>query len=243
MKRKNVLIFFGIALLLSGCFIPIRTTQIVGSRKVATETRDVSGFTAVDLSSVGTLIIQQGSVELLSITAEDNIFPYLKTDVVGNNLRIGVRDNINLNPHEEIIYNLTVIDLERLESSGIGKIEMGSLNTDELDVDISGASDLRILNLNARDFNLDLSGVGNVEISGSAEQQRVDLSGAGNYEAGDLKNEYARIEISGTGQAVIWAEKELDVEISGMGNLQYYGDPALITDLSGIGRLEKLTAK
>lgn len=243
MRKIKVLSTLTLAVLISGCIFPVRYTQVLGSGEVVTETRRVSGVSAVELSGIGTLIIEQGRKESLDITAEDNLLKYLKSDVNGRNLRLGVDDFVSIEPTKEIIYHLTVKNLERIEISGLGNIEIEALETSELDFEISGSGNAYIGNLQADSLNLLVSGLGNMEIGGSVEDQRIELSGAGNYDAEDLKSNKARIEISGTGKAEMWVENELDVELSGMGNLQYYGSPILSTEMSGMGTVKSLGDK
>jgi len=243
MKKFKAFLILTLAVLTSGCIFPVRYTRVLGSGETITETRPISGFTAVELNGIGTLIIEQGSKELLEVTAEDNIIKYLKSDVYGRNLRLNVDDFVSIDPTEEIIFHLTVKNLERIELSGLGNIEIEALKTPNLDLEISGAGRTSIRDLQADSLNLDISGLGNVEIGGSVEDQQIDLSGAGNYDAEDLESNKARIEISGTGKAVLWVENELDVDLSGMGNLQYYGSPNLSTEVSGVGTVKSLGEK
>ncbi len=243
MRKFKVLYILILSVFVSGCIFPIKYTRVLGSGEVITETRRVSGFTAVELSGIGTLIIEQGSKESLEVTAEDNILKYLNSSVYGRNLRLGVDDFMSIEPTKEIIYHLTVKNLERIEISGLGNIEIEALETSELDFEISGSGNAYIGDLQADSLNLEVSGLGNVEIGGSVEDQRIELSGAGNYDAEDLKSSEARIEISGTGKAAMWVENEFDVELSGMGNLQYYGSPILSTEMSGMGTVKSLGGK
>jgi hypothetical protein len=48
-----------------------------GSGNLQTETRTVRGFNEVELRDEGTLVIEQGAAESLTIAAEDNILPLL----------------------------------------------------------------------------------------------------------------------------------------------------------------------
>jgi len=243
MRKFKIFYIFTLSVLISGCIFPVRYTQVLGSGEVITETRRVSGFNVVELSGIGTLIIEQGSKESLEITAEDNMLKYLNSDVSGRTLRLSVDDYVSIEPTEEIIYHLTVKNLERIEISGLGNIEIEDLETSELDFNISGSGNAYIGNLQADSLNLEVSGLGNVEIGGSVEDQRIELSGAGNYNAEVIQSSKARVDISGTGKAVLWVENELDVDLSGMGNLQYYGSPILSVDISGVGTVKSLGEK
>lgn len=243
MRKFIVFYILILSILISGCIFPVRYTRVLGSGEIVTETRRVSGFNAVELSGIGTLIIEQGRKESLEITAEDNILKYLRSNVNGKGLLLGVDDFVSIEPTKEIIYHLTVINLERVEISGLGNVEISALETSELDFEISGSGNAYIGNLQTDSLNLQISGLGNMEIGGSVEDQRIELSGAGNYNAEDLKSSKARIEISGTGKAAIWVEDELNVELSGIGNLRYWGNPILSTEKSGLGTVKSLGDK
>jgi len=243
MKKFAIFLLMVLSIFISGCFFPVRTTHVIGSGKVVTETRRVSGFSAVELSGIGKLVIEQGDKETLEITAEDNIIGYLTSAVTGKSLRLGVQELVSFAPSEEIIYRLTVKNLERIETSGAGSVEIDMLITNDLDLEISGTGNAVIGEFHANSFDLEVSGLGNIDIAGTVEDQRVELSGAGNYDAGDLKSKEARIEISGTGKAIIWVEEELDIELSGMGNVQYYGSPTITTNISGLGKIQSLGEK
>ena len=242
--RKIILISSLLAIaLLSACAFPMRITEVRGSGNLITESRRVSGFETVELSGNGTLIIEQSDVESLEITADENIMPYLRSEVVGGNLQLGTDEFINLLPSSDITYRLTVKNLSAIETSGMGQVEVESLDTDQLELAISGSGTMKIGDLSAKSLSLDISGMGDVYLSGVVEDQRIKISGTGNYQAGDLFSLTAAIDISGSGSAQVWVADNLDLDISGMGDLSYYGEPILNTDISGMGNIKSLGAK
>ena len=103
-NARVVLVFLGCALF-AGCVL----TAISGSGHVVDEPRSVSGFSAVSLSGSGRLLIEQGETESLTITADDNLLPLIKSEVSGGRLELGSKDSMtNLRPSTEIVYKLTV---------------------------------------------------------------------------------------------------------------------------------------
>ena len=56
----------------------------------ATESREVSGFTGVELASIGDLRIEQTGTESLTIEADADILPQLVSSVSGGILEVGV---------------------------------------------------------------------------------------------------------------------------------------------------------
>ncbi len=244
MNKKIVLITASVlALIFASCGLPIRYTQVRGNGELAEESRKVSGFNRVELSGIGTLIIEQGESESLVISAEKNILKFLESRVRGSTLFLGTQDFVNLQPTEDITYRLSVTDLRDIETSGLGNVNLDSLETDQLTVRISGSGEVFIKSLVADTFDARISGLGMVEIAGEVGDQRIEISGAGDYVAGDLSSLNARVEISGTGDALLWVQEKIDVDISGAGSVRYYGSPVLNTEMSGLGNLQSLGEK
>src|SRR3712207_1838364 len=63
-----------------------------GSGNLISETRQVAGFSAVDLDGVGELNIQQGSTESLLIEGDDNIVPLITSTVRNGRLVLDIKD-------------------------------------------------------------------------------------------------------------------------------------------------------
>src|SRR5215218_10670529 len=118
MQRIHLLIgLLLLALLVGGC-----DTALRGSGNVKTESRNVSGFQQVELDGQGTLTITQGDNEALTVEAEDNILPRIKTTVANNRLTISFdRQGLTaIEPTRPINYALTLKDLSALDLSGSG---------------------------------------------------------------------------------------------------------------------------
>ena len=190
-----------------------------GSGNVASEPRAVSDFDEVELSGVGNLSIRQTGTESMTVKAEEDVLPKIRTEVVDGRLVIGPEPNANIETTEPINYELTVENLHALEASGSGGIDAQNVSTSDLAVTISGTAD--------------------VETSGRAESQEVNVSGSGAYEAQDLQSRRVQIVVEGAGSAVVNASEELDAKVGGTGSVEYVGDPTVNQDVSGVGRVSK----
>ncbi|HEY9468078.1 MAG TPA: DUF2807 domain-containing protein [Propionibacteriaceae bacterium] len=115
MRYRSVLALLAV-LLLAGC------TIIRGSGQVSSESRQVSGFTKVELSGSGELKIEQTGTESLTISAEDNVLPKISSEVSGRTLILGSKSNAKIIPTKPISYSLTVKDLTGLAVSGSGSV-------------------------------------------------------------------------------------------------------------------------
>jgi hypothetical protein len=233
------------ALLLLGCgnfgFNVIR-----GSGTVKTETREASGFHAVTLAGLGDLAITQGDSEGLTIEAEDNLLPYITTEVNNGRLAIGIKSgtsNISLAPTKPIKYNLQVKTLDSIGLSGAGNITTPSLTGDKLDLNTSGAGNMSLAKIQVKQLTTSMSGAGNATLDGQADGQDVSLSGLGNYSAGNLQSKTASVTVSGAGSATVWVGQTLTVRISGAGAVSYYGSPQVQQTISGVGSVKSLGPK
>ena len=192
---------------------------VPGSGKAASETRQVSGFTRVDLAGVGELVVAQGDAESLTVEADDNVLSSLTSEVANGTLSLGRKQGFSLRSQTPIRYRVTLPTLDGLILSGSGTITATDLSVEALDTDISG------------------SGV--VVVTGTASSQNVSVSGSGKHEASQLATERAVADVSGSGEILLTVSTELKATISGSGTVTYSGDPQVTESISGSGRLIK----
>ena len=190
-----------------------------GSGQLATQSRQVSGFTSVELTGVGELSIDQTGTESLTVSAEDNLLPLLTSRVEGDTLILGKKPNTRIVTSKPITYTLTMKDITGLAVSGSGTINAPKLTTAALRIEISG------------------SGV--ITTAGNVDDQSLEISGSGRYLADGLTSKTTTAEISGSGTGNVVASNALDVKISGSGTLTYSGNPQVSQTVSGSGKLIK----
>ena len=220
--------------------IPRVWESVRGSGDVVEEARDVGGFTGVSLEAIGNVYIEQGSVEELRIEAEDNLMPYLETDVAGRTLKIETKSFVNLRPTEPINFYLTVKELDTIVISGSGDIEAPDLQAEDLKVKISGSGDIEMMDLDADRLTVRISGSGDMVVSGEVNDQETTISGSGTYSARDLESKEAEMQISGSGSATIRVSDRLDATVSGSGSVRYIGSPRADTRVSGSGTIRQI---
>lgn len=238
--KTNKLFLIAAALFVLALTSACGVRTVNGSGDIITEERDVSGFDRVSLVGFGDVIIEVGDEESLTITTDDNIMPYIHSEVRNNTLVLEFDDrgfSRNYRPTDGITFNVTVTELERVDISGAGKMVVGELETERFVVNNSGAASVEIEDLTADEVVITQSGAGTVIIAGEVKGQELSHSGAGSYLAGELESETAILEVSGVGTATVWATESLDISISGMGNVIYYGDPRISSEISGLGNL------
>lgn len=221
-------------------------SRVRGSGDVERESRDVSGIHAVELATIGTLIIEIGDDEELVIEAEDNLLEFIETDISRGVLTIDTERDVSLQPRKRIRYYLTVKSLDaitvsssgdivapdleakrfEIEIESSGDLELGRLDCTSLEVDISSSGDVYIEELNATTLEVDISSSGDLEIGdGSVEEQEITISSSGDYQGRRLESENAVVRISSSGDAHVRVRDHLEASTSSSGDVNYYGDP------------------
>lgn len=233
-------LFFIAAMLLNGCIVGVNSDSIKGTGELQSSNIDVSDFANVLMAIPGELTITQGDEESLRLSAQTNLLPYIKINVVNNRLRIETDDNISLDPTRTITIQLVVKSLDELDFAGSGLVEINTLSTTNLSVDFAGSGDVEINELSAMNLDVDFAGSGDLFLSGVVDEQNIDIAGSGDIEARDLMSQKADIEISGSGSAVLNVKDELKATINGSGSVRYIGNPVVDTEISGSGNVSAL---
>ena len=231
----------------SGLFRPWSIARMVkASDTVVSETREASGFSAIDMRGIGRIILTQGETESLEIRGSDNLVPLVTTEVRSGVLVIDLKEKIIINdptPANVLTITIGLKDLTSLSVSGISDVLIDGLVSPRLELDISGTGQIDLSGLELEDLNLGLSGLGSVKLAGTGSSAEFSLSGAGNVEAGGLELRTARISLTGLGNATLWVTERLEGDITGAGNVEYYGDPQTDFTNTGLGRFESLGDK
>ncbi len=211
--------------------------QITGSGNVVSENRPVSGFDRVQFSIPGSLEIQQGPTEKLTITGEDNILPLLTTNVSGGRLAIGFKSGYNIRTIRQVQLTLTVKNLSELQNSSSGNITVKPFTTGDFHLLLSSSGSMNINGIQAKKITTELTSSGGILIAGNADQLDLRVSSSGSFQARDLRVQEASVRLSSSGNVTVWAIDTLKVNISSSGDVAYYGSPALNTSLTSSGRL------
>ena len=257
---KKSLITTCFAILIVSAFISCKRNTIVGKGDSGSESRDVSGFSRIDVSAELDVIVRIDSTSSSSVVLNGykNITSNIKTEVKNNTLRIFTEQRFRFESDKDIVLTVTIPSLtylsisgesnaeidgyvnERnleLSISGMGDMRMeGNARADNLKIKISGAGNMEIDHINVDKLEAGLSGIGDLKIKdGSASSAIMSISGAGEIDAEDFLCKTATIKVSGVGDVAVNVEQNMDVRISGAGDVRYKGHPAITKHVTGVG--------
>lgn len=211
--------------------------MVTGSGNIAIETRPLEAWSAVSLSCPGTLELERGENLGITIEAEDNILPLIETYVDGNRLVVrfapGPR---SVRPTQPIRFQATTPDIEVMTISGAGDIRAPRIEREHLALDVSGSGSIDVASAAVSTLASRISGSGSLTVRGDAVEHDVRISGSGNLHAREVTSQRAHVEISGSGNAMMRVEREIEGRISGSGSIVYSGQPNVSLRTSGSGR-------
>jgi hypothetical protein len=227
-------------------------TTVRGSAVLATEERDLPAFSAVEVDSSVEVTIVTGPEQQVVASADENVLPYLRTDVEGDTLVVDLRDEglglSILDTRHQPEVQITAPAIAELKVNSSGSITAEQLEGDQVGVDVNSSGNIDVESVEAGAVRLEVSSSGNITIdslettgltvtisssgmvtvAGEVQSQEVRVSSSGNYEAGELQSADASVDLSSSGNATIWVTGSLRGESSSSGEIRYYGNPASV---------------
>lgn len=238
MKRLSIL--FAVVLLVFSSCSNFMGKRVRGNGKISTENRTASSFSGVKVSGAIDLYVSNGASAAIRVEADENLMKYIIVENDGDMLKIRPKSGINLKPSRAIRVYVSAPSFSRLEASGACDIfsENKILSQGPLQIDLSGASDAKI-DLNAPKVDVDVSGACSVTLKGETRDFTVEGSGSTDIKCYDLLAENTKVDISGAGNAQVFASVKLDVDVSGAADVKYKGNATVSQQVSGAGSVKK----
>lgn len=217
---RNLIIFLVASISFISC------ESISGNGNVREEKRPLSNIRGISTSGSIDLVIDSGDSYLLSVQDDENLLPYLVTEVNGGELNIHYKNGYSImNDHAKV--TVTVPTLDRITTSGSGDVSTNGIiqSNNEIDLKTSGSGDIKA-NLNAPSVKVTGSGSGDIELSGMTKNFDCRITGSGDIKCSNLKSENVVIHVAGSSNVHVFASVSLKVNVAGSGDVFYSGNPA-----------------
>lgn len=212
--------------------------SVSGSGVSKTETRDLSEFTAIVIDYPADIVIRQGEKQSVTISADDNLLPQLRTNVSGGVLTLASRESSygrRVSPTMPVRIEITVKDLRSVDYPTAGRVRIENFQTDSLEVNVDGAGELSLDDVKIGRLVVELNGAGSISAKGTGDNVVLRVDGVGSFRGADFSVGTARVTINGAGSAIVWVDDQLTVNINGVGSVTYYGSPQVHQDVGGLG--------
>lgn len=226
------------AFLFCSCFFTGQ--RVSGNGYITSQYRTVDNFTAVHCSGSMDVRITQSESNSVKVETDENLIPYLDIFVDGNTLVVREKQGYNLNPSKSLTVYVSSPSFKEVEMSGSGNIVSDNTisGSEPLKMHVSGSGNIN-LTVNVPKLGADISGSGNIVLKGQSTDLSISMNGSGDISCFDLTSDNVSLDISGSSDADVTANKKLDIEVSGSGSVHYKGNAAVNQRVSGSGEVKK----
>ena len=225
-----------------------------------TKNYNFKNFTGLSVSGAIDVELTQSDTFEVSMTMPSDYVPYFKISVNRGVLKAGFEDLPRKlrNYMSDETFQLSVkmpevteIDMSgatrlsaeggfvmpsgklEIDASGAASIRNFAITAEELEVELSGASNLD-MDLRCRKVEIDASGASKADLKGEADDFRLELSGASNTDSRDLSAKDVDVELSGACRARVTVLRSLKVDMSGASRMDYYTEGPIELDIEDI---------
>jgi hypothetical protein len=211
MKKITTVFLVACVVLAAGC----RWVGIRGNGHIKTDERTVSAFANINASGAFRIEWQNGA-PALRITTDENLLPYIDSQVTDNTLRLRTREQI-------------------WPTHGVKVVILSPTRTGAR---ISGAVKLTANQISGPRFAFESTGAAQVTLDGNIDELLAHMTGASELNAKALQTKTTEISTTGAADAEIAVSETLKVAITGAGKVTYSGNPKTIQKhVSGAGSI------
>lgn len=234
MRTTGLLLFVSAFLAFTWLTSCSKMYSIEGNGHVTMDTRVVPDFSNIKSMGNFSVYIIQDSLYRVYVEAEENLQPYIETEVSEHTLLIKVHERRNIDNNYPVRVYVHTPDISGIELSGSGSIACDKLTTQNLDINLSGSGSVNISAFCNTIYSR-VSGSGHITLSGESGKSDFNISGSGKINAYSLITESCFADISGSGSMYLTVKDFLDVSISGSGKVYYQGNASVTTHITGSG--------
>jgi hypothetical protein len=221
-------------------FSPFSIGGVRGEGPLKTETRNASGFHAIDFDIAGDIEISVADNYSIEVQAQENLLPLLKTEVNSDG-RLVIYFSESVSYNQDLKIRVSGPAFDALSLSGSGNMRVNTpLNADRMQLSLGGSGNVFVPQGNFGALDCDISGSGSIEAGGKANSMSISLSGSGQVKAKGLATNELRTDVSGSGSVEATVLQTLKANISGSGNVRYAGTPTVESNVSGSGSVKPL---
>ena len=175
------------------------------------QTFDLAEFDRIEVGGVFEIDVNVGGDFSVKISGAPDEMAQLEATVTDGVLSLD-QDHVRIGKNRWRDTGLTAV------------ISMPALNG----LSVSGVADGEVDGIKSEAFQVDLSGVGDLDLSGSCDQLDAQVSGVGDLDASELECRIVSVDVSGVGEASVYASESVDASVNGIGSINIYGSPAQV---------------
>ena len=192
------------------------------------QTRQITGFHGVSVSSGIDLYLTQKNVEEVFVEADSDDLDKIITKVEDGILKIYIKDKswwgLGWNNRPRKVF-VSFITLDKIQASAGSDVSASTrLKLDKLDLDASSGSDVK-LEIEANEVRVGTSSGSDITLKGKATYIHADASSGSDLDAGELETKKCSASVSSGSDIKVNVTEELDADASSGGDVVYTGNP------------------
>jgi hypothetical protein len=215
--------------------------HVSGDGHIVTQQRSAGSFNSVDVSGGIKVHVRQDAVNSVKVEADQNLMEYIDVYNNGSTLVIKEKQGFNLDPSKDIIVYVAAPVFKDIDVSGACDIIGDSpiTGSEELNMHVSGSGDI-VMQIELPKVSAEISGSGSINLKGQATNFSAHVSGSGDVKCFDLITDNTELDLSGSSDAEVTANKQLNIDASGSSSINYKGNPNVNQSISGSGSVKKV---
>ena len=201
--------------------------KIKGNGNVTTINRTTSNYDAVSFAGSFDYILVSGTEGKIKIEGEENLLPYIITEVKNGTLNVKTQNRINLQTSRNKTIKITVPfeDINTVSLAGSGDVwNENTISVPHFKTSITGSGDI-VLDVEASSVEASVTGSGDLTLKGKTNRLEVSVTGSGDYKGFDLMANDVDVSVNGSGDAKVVCNGNLKARVSGSGDIKYAGNP------------------
>jgi len=199
-----------------------KKSKIKGSGKIATEERKIKGtFEKISSQTRIDVEIEQADNYEIIVEADDNIIPYMLTEISGGKLKIYF-DEVTITGFKQAKVYVKLPKISELKSSSSATIRtQKSIKSENLKLDASSSGDILLTEVIANSVNIDTSSSSTVEIE-KVDTKSLDIKSSSASDVKIKHIETPKINLSASSSSDITLQgktNDLDIKASSTGKI------------------------
>lgn len=237
--KKTAILVFGLFFILAAN-AQNRKSKTISKGKTTSIERSISDFTKLDVAGSFDVVLSISKTNKINLEGDENIIPYLKTEIVEDVLKIYLDNPDNLNFKGSVKINVPVKQLNELSFRGSGTIFSNEgIKSEKFKLEASGSGDLEI-NIISEKSSVSLKGSGSIKIKGTTNELSLSQTGSGDINAANFISKNAEADLKGSGSIKINVTNNLKANLQGSGDINYSGNPKNVDKkIGGSGSISK----
>jgi Putative auto-transporter adhesin, head GIN domain len=211
-----------------------------GNGQRVSESRNVSGFTRIQLSAPMNIVVRPGKFAV-TLNTDSNVAPLVRTDVQGDTLHISLEAH-HLELQGKHLIQISMPEFRGVHIQGSGDADIsGFKQSGQVQLRIAGSGDVTYAGT-SEGLEVKVEGSGNVTLpEGTAGALHVSIDGSGDLRAASFRAKNASVSVNGSGNADLQVSGgAVQLAVNGSGDIRWSGDASAVSSVThGSGSIRK----